>query len=619
MDGRGIIEIILNTGHRQITIPFWRKSQITRDAEHKHRQRTYIVNRATSLSGKYYHPIHIKLICIDHIIVHKTSAIAISSRTKYSMLFSYNNLYAAPPNPLFRLLSVGLFNKRKLHSQEIKYTDQCDPLDTIHGKFNKCSAFNNAYVAMASVKNPYKYNLAPSSNKSKSNTEYHEYKCRCSSTRILIESSKTPPLKNHMIHLITRHSLSNITVAYDKHILTSTFVESTVNSSLAVTLDLQIVIQNPKIRNYFGKLKLQYSAIYLKLCINNQSGICKYCWTKFTIKVIGKFPSRHKTVNLNKALFGYRSHCSTLVMSSRAFENIVLDSENNYSDVELESGIDSTEEFNITDQDLDSTLGNISGEFGSLYVANTAESSTDTKVLTATADHNPVTNIPGALENQGTINPTPKSNKRGREFNSSTSSENNQPPKIRKMFANMFPHAAIVATNAIVVDIVSNANEGELISDANLKTLGSSLNRALFSDEGFSNLKFEFSGPERGKYRTVCSNTATRDWVVAAIPHLEGLWPGAQLTTIVAGPPPVLVRATVNMAYPTVEPNDFFTIIATQNPTIDTSNWKLFNRNKPDKGRQLWVIGVEETTVQPLRDLGARPYFGMTRIRINLP
>lgn len=206
---------------------------------------------------------------------------------------------------------------------------------------------------------------------------------------------------------------------------------------------------------------------------------------------------------------------------------------------------------------------------------------------------------------------------RKRERESDSSSEV-QPQKIRRKFVEMLPMAAVVANEALVIDILPDMEGVTVFSETQAKTIKASFNRALFGAENFAQLGFENSGLDRGKFRIICKNAATRDWVIATIPHLEGLFPGAVLKAVQFGPPPTLIRATANVEYPALEPEDFFTVIAAQNPDINTSNWKLYNRNKPTGDRQLWVIGVDENSIPALKNVGCRPYCGMSRVRINL-
>lgn len=340
----------------------------------------------------------------------------------------------------------------------------------------------------------------------------------------------------------------------------------------------------------------------------------------------------------------YWAMSSTVVLASEQDENYRL------SEEEFEYEEDTIEDITTEEVELNLSISNVSANLKSLFVerilANrqldeeitpitqqvkgtsetiTATPSTAERVAKFSSTGRPIKFIAslkeGPTHTQPNSNPQPdlNSNKRGRGSTSSDEGLTAPKTKVRRTFAEMLPMAAIVATNSIVVDIISDKEGEETLSDIHLRTIGNSVNAALFADKNFAKLLFEFSGPERGKFRIICANKETSEWVTGTVPLLEGLWPGAALKTVVTGPPPTLVRATVNLGFPTMDPNDFFTVINTQNPNINTSNWKLFNRNKPSNGKQIWIIGVDESSIQSLRDVNCRPYCGMSRIRINLP
>ncbi|XP_037048498.1 uncharacterized protein LOC119083963 [Bradysia coprophila] len=220
--------------------------------------------------------------------------------------------------------------------------------------------------------------------------------------------------------------------------------------------------------------------------------------------------------------------------------------------------------------------------------------------------------------NKAPLSSTPKTESIKRRLEKSNSVPE-APIKKFKSIANMFPlAAAVAASESFVVDIIPNVDGVLTFTESQGKIIGNSITRALFSDESMASLHFESSGLDRGRYRLICTDTTTRDWVVAIVPKLEGLWQGANIRSVVSGPPPKLIRGTVIVQLPAPDPNDFFNIIATQNPTLDTSNWKIYSRSKAQNGKQQWIIGVEDCCISALNDLAFRPYCGMTRVRIVL-
>lgn len=277
---------------------------------------------------------------------------------------------------------------------------------------------------------------------------------------------------------------------------------------------------------------------------------------------------------------------------------------------------------------LDSTIRNISGDLGNLSVTNQPhlhKKPFDLGNKTSTSDALATRGILVQSEpfnsalSSNTSDPlkasTPSNPKR--KLDSSFQEELNPIKKFRSVF-NMFAAVTGAAAEAHVVDILPNADGEPQLSESQGKAIKSSIMRALFSDNNMAKLRFENSGLERGKYRIVCADITTKEWVIDIVPKLDGLWQGANLKVVATGPPPVLNRATVILQLPTPEPDDFFKIIATQNPTLDTTNWKLYSRSKAQNGKQQWVIGVEDNTIPELRNLNFRPYCGMTRVRITL-
>lgn len=204
----------------------------------------------------------------------------------------------------------------------------------------------------------------------------------------------------------------------------------------------------------------------------------------------------------------------------------------------------------------------------------------------------------------------PSKESRSTKRNLNGSAEQNPGPskKVRSSLS-MLPTAAEVVKmeDAHVVDVIPNNDGKETFTKEELKSLKNSFNRALFGEEAFASIHFEFSGPHRGRYRLVCKDTFTKEWV------------GANLSTIVSGPPPRLTGASISLEVPTLEPDDLFKIIATQNPDINTSSWRFFNKGKISRGKQIWAIGIDIASIKALKKIGFRPYCGMNRLKIVVP
>lgn len=200
-----------------------------------------------------------------------------------------------------------------------------------------------------------------------------------------------------------------------------------------------------------------------------------------------------------------------------------------------------------------------------------------------------------------------------------TSAEGNPTPsKKSKSFLSMLPTAAEIVTmeDGHVIDIVPDVDERDIFSKEEFTAIKNSFEKALFSDDDFAKIHFDYSGNHRGRYRLVCRDTFTKDWALATVPKLEDLWQGARLKPIISGPPPQLKRASVTLDVPTMEPENLFKIISTQNPNINTDAWRVFNRGRTMRGKQTWAIGIDDKSIEELKKVNFRPYCGMNRLRI---
>ncbi|KAJ6639279.1 hypothetical protein Bhyg_12022, partial [Pseudolycoriella hygida] len=167
-----------------------------------------------------------------------------------------------------------------------------------------------------------------------------------------------------------------------------------------------------------------------------------------------------------------------------------------------------------------------------------------------------------------------------------------------------------------IVDIVSDddsiahltENQGEKISTAVLKEI--------LQAENIHEIKFEDSYNDRGKYRYICSSATTREWLIAIIPKITP-WGNAKIKPVYQGPPPTLIKHTITVSMPSLDPGDILSLISAQNPTIDTSKWKCVHRSKAMNGKQVWTIGVEDSSIEALKDADYRPYVGAHRIKFN--
>lgn len=209
------------------------------------------------------------------------------------------------------------------------------------------------------------------------------------------------------------------------------------------------------------------------------------------------------------------------------------------------------------------------------------------------------------------------STKRARSNNGSMNNSANPPKKLRTLLAAPTMAEVVKTLNdGHVIDI--QAAEGTLTMEQS-KQLQEKLIEALFAEDDISNLNFgeppSFDGT---KLRLTCCNTITKEWVEQTVPTLTGLWDNAQLSLTIVGPPPDLYRASFQMPHPTYDPPTLFSIINDQNKAIDTKFWKYISRTKVDRGTQTWSIGVDESSIAALKEIGFRPHVGLGSIKMSV-
>lgn len=143
----------------------------------------------------------------------------------------------------------------------------------------------------------------------------------------------------------------------------------------------------------------------------------------------------------------------------------------------------------------------------------------------------------------------------------------------RARSVNMLPLLAdLVAGNSqFVLDIISDDPNNEFFT----VTQGNQIMEN--KSENISEIKYDWSGFDRGKVRYVCNNDFSKKWLIETIPTLEGLWTNAALKLVDEGSPPKLIKSTMNMSVPTLEPPDAFTVIGAQNPSINTKYWRIIS------------------------------------------
>lgn len=129
-------------------------------------------------------------------------------------------------------------------------------------------------------------------------------------------------------------------------------------------------------------------------------------------------------------------------------------------------------------------------------------------------------------------------------------------------------------------------------------------------------VKFEFTGFDRGRYKLVCTKDPTRQWAMGIIPKLKGLWNDAKIKAVDVGIIPKLIKASITFTGRAPETLTLFEGIENKNEGIETLHWRAYRHMKVRGDKTVIFLGIDEASLKPLRDLGYRPYFEGGRIRI---
>lgn len=219
---------------------------------------------------------------------------------------------------------------------------------------------------------------------------------------------------------------------------------------------------------------------------------------------------------------------------------------------------------------------------------------------------------------QGQFVPVKSSNQHKRPLESPINRNSTSTPiKRAKTITGMKPLTSEMVKNDFhIVDIESDDEKAEFLTTIQGNNIYTAVLKEILKAADISKINFEDSFNDRGKYRYICSNVETRDWLIAIIPTITP-WANAKIKPVYQGAPPTLVKYTINMKLPYLDPGDIFTLMAAQNPNLDTTNWKCVHRSKADSnGKQIWTIGVDENSIEALQNIDFKPHAGSGRIKL---
>lgn len=114
-----------------------------------------------------------------------------------------------------------------------------------------------------------------------------------------------------------------------------------------------------------------------------------------------------------------------------------------------------------------------------------------------------------------------------------------------------------------------------------------------------------------------CVNDKSMEWLMNV--QLNDLWDGAKIKIMAANEFSKVIRMTAFIPGPIRENFEILKLLKTQNSELKTSRWKIYHRSQGTSAGMTLVLGVDEKSLEVLRSLEMKPYYGMSRAAFYLP
>lgn len=129
--------------------------------------------------------------------------------------------------------------------------------------------------------------------------------------------------------------------------------------------------------------------------------------------------------------------------------------------------------------------------------------------------------------------------------------------------------------------------------------------------------KFQGYFLNKGILTINCVNDNSMEWLMNA--ELNNLWDGAKIKIMRANEFAKHIRMTAFIPGPVRENVEILKLLKTQNCELNTSRWRIYHRNQGTSTGMTLVLGVDEKSLEVLRSLEMKPYYGMSRAAFYLP
>lgn len=117
-----------------------------------------------------------------------------------------------------------------------------------------------------------------------------------------------------------------------------------------------------------------------------------------------------------------------------------------------------------------------------------------------------------------------------------------------------------------LVLLVPDSETASLFSKKQMEKIHSSVGIAVKAEDN-KDVKFEYSGPDRGKYKFVCPNETAKQWALNVVQKLAGLPDKIKIKAIDQGVLPKMIRASVTFSDKPPDALDLFEGIDERNET----------------------------------------------------
>lgn len=176
---------------------------------------------------------------------------------------------------------------------------------------------------------------------------------------------------------------------------------------------------------------------------------------------------------------------------------------------------------------------------------------------------------------------------------------------------------------------LKNKLDAVIIDESNTEGILSSSQSDLIIDKLMTRLsEFTFSSNSdvpkfqgyflsKGILTINCVNDNSMEWLMNA--ELNNLWDGAKIKIMRANEFAKLIRMTAFIPGPIRDNVEILKLLKTQNCELNTSRWRIYHRNQGTSSGMTLVLGVDEKSLEVLRSLEMKPYYGMSRAAFYLP